>query len=103
LAVTGNIYLASLFSLLVGALYWRGANSWGAVAAIILGAAGPLTFIVFNLIVGKDSPYRIPGEVAGLAAFGLAFAGMIAGSLVGQACGKGSRSLPKPTTEEARP
>ncbi len=103
LAVTGNIYLASLFSLLVGALYWRGANSWGAVAAIILGAAGPLTFIVFNLIVGKDSPYRIPGEVAGLAAFGLAFAGMIFGSLVGQAFGKGSRSLPEPTPEEARP
>ncbi len=90
LAVTGNIYLASLFALLVGALYWRGANSWGAIAAIVLGACGPLTFLVINAIVGKGSPYRIAGEVAGLAAFGLAFAGMIAGSLLGTACGKAS-------------
>jgi Na+/proline symporter len=83
LAVTGNIYLASLFALLIGALYWRGANSWGAVAAIVLGASGPITFLIVNSIVGPDSPYRIPGEVSGLAAFGLAFAGLIVGSLLG--------------------
>lgn len=93
LAVTGNIYLASLFSLLVGALYWRGANSWGAVAAIVLGACGPLTFLVINAFVGKGSPYRIPGEVAGLAAFGLAFAGMIGGSLIATALGKVSTPI----------
>ncbi len=93
LAVTGNIYLASLFSLLVGALYWRSANSWGAVAAIVLGACGPLTFLVINAFVGKGSPYRIPGEVAGLAAFGLAFAGMIGGSLIATALGKVSTPI----------
>lgn len=99
LAVTGNIYLASLFSLLVGALYWRGANSWGATAAIILGACGPLTFLVINAVVGKDSPYRIPGEVAGLAAFGLAFAGLIGGSLLGRAVGKGAPTPAQPIKE----
>jgi Na+/proline symporter len=111
LAVTGNIYLASLFSLLIGALYWRGANSWGAISAIVLGACGPLTFLVINAIVGKDSPYRVPGEVAGLAAFGLAFAGMVVGSLIGQAAGKcvplhAPETAPQETpgtTEETRP
>jgi len=87
LAVTGNIYIASVFTLLVGALYWRGANAWGAVAAIVLGAIGPITFLVVNAIV-KDPAKQIPPEVAGFASFGLAFAGMLFGSLVGQAFGR---------------
>jgi len=92
LSVTGNIYLASLFTLLVGALYWRGANSWGAVAAIVLGAVGPLTFLVVNAIV-KDPDKQISPELAGLAAFILSFAGMIVGSWLGRALGRGRGSL----------
>jgi SSS family solute:Na+ symporter len=88
LVITGNIYLASLFALLVGALYWRGANSWGAMAAIVLGAAGPISFLVVNAIVDEDSAWRISGEVGGLAAFGFALAGLIVGSLVGRATGR---------------
>ncbi len=88
LAVTGNIYLASVFTLLIGALYWRGANSWGAVAAILLGAIGPITFLVVNAMV-KDPARQISPEVAGFSAFGLAFAGMIFGSLLGRAAGAG--------------
>lgn len=88
LAITGNIYLASLFTLLVGALYWRGANSWGAIAAIILGAIGPIAFLVVNA-VEKDPAKQISAEAAGMAAFGLSFAGMIVGSLLGQAFGRG--------------
>src|SRR5207249_5823291 len=38
LAVTGNIYLASVFTLLVAGLYWRRATATGAYAALILGA-----------------------------------------------------------------
>ncbi len=89
LAVTGNIYLASLFTLLVAALYWPKANSWGAISAIILGAIGPITFLVVNAIVPADSPWRIAPEVAGFASFGMAFAGMIFGSLAGSASGRG--------------
>ena len=76
LAVTGNIYLASVFSLLVGGLYWPRANAYGAYAALIMGAIGPITF----LFIGKK--YSIPPEVAGASAFGLAAAGMIVGSLL---------------------
>jgi SSS family solute:Na+ symporter len=88
LSVTGNIYLASLFTLLVGALYWRGANSWGAVAAIVLGAAGPIAFLVVNAVV-KDPAQQIKPELAGLAAFGMSLAGMIGGSWIGRALGQG--------------
>lgn len=75
LAVTGNIYLASVFTLLVAGLYWPRANARGAYCALIMGAIGPITF----LLVGKT--YAIPPEVAGAAAFGLAALGMIFGSL----------------------
>lgn len=76
LAVTGNIYLASVFTLLVAGLYWKRATARGAYAALILGAIGPITF----LLIGKQ--YSIPPEVAGAAAFGLAALGMIGGSLL---------------------
>jgi SSS family solute:Na+ symporter len=76
LAVTGNIYLASVFALLVTGLYWPRANAIGAYAALVLGAVGPLTF----LLLGKK--FAIAPEVAGASSFGLAFLGMIVGSLL---------------------
>lgn len=81
LAVTGNIYVASVFTLLVAGLYWPRANTRGAYAALIMGAIGPLTFLILG------SKYSIAPEVAGAAAFGLAAVGMIVGSL----------SVPRPT------
>src|SRR6266581_1343813 len=55
LAVTGNIYLASVFTLLVAGLYWRRATATGAYAALILGAIGPLTFLIVNQLVPKEN------------------------------------------------
>lgn len=80
LAVTGNIYLASVFTLLVAALYWPRANQYGAFAALVLGAIGPLTFLIVNAKV--DEAHQIAPQVAGASSFGLAFLGMIVGSLV---------------------
>ena len=76
LAVTGNIYLASVFTLLVAGLYWPRANSTGAAAALVLGALGPITF----LLLGKK--FEIAPEIAGASSFGLAAIGMVAGSLL---------------------
>ncbi len=87
LSVTGTIYLASLFTLLVGGLYWKGANSWGAVSAIVLGAIGPLAFVFVNAVVPKES--QISAAAAGWSAFGLSFAGMYFGSLIGSMFGAG--------------
>jgi solute:Na+ symporter, SSS family len=88
LAVTANIYLASIFTLLVGALYWRIANSWGAIASLVLGAIGPITFLVYNGIVTNPKE-QISSESAGFSAFGLALAGMVVGTLLGRAMGRG--------------
>jgi SSS family solute:Na+ symporter len=108
LAVTGNIYLASVFTLLVAALYWRRATTNGAYAALVLGAIGPITFLVVNLVVLKAKqlgahppvapsqvqewllhfsrhfPHAEPirPELAGASSFALAFMGMIAGTFL---------------------
>lgn len=84
LAVTGNIYLASVFTLLVAGLYWPRASATGAGAALVLGALGPLAF----LVLGRT--YSIAPEVAGASSFGLAFAGMVVGSLLRPAPAGGS-------------
>jgi len=78
LAVTGNIYLASVFTLLVAGLYWPRANATGAYAALVLGAIGPLTFLVVNARV--EPAQQIAPEVAGASSFALAFLGMVLGS-----------------------
>ena len=94
LAVTGTIYLASVFTLLVAALYWPRANAVGACAALVLGAIGPITFLVVNANAAElsglltrlplwclDKSNQIAPEIAGAGSFLLAFAGMIFGSL----------------------
>lgn len=86
LAVTGNIYLASVFTLLVAGLYWPRSNAHGAFAALILGAVGPITFLVVNAVASKSGAVGKPvigPELAGASSFALAFAGMFFGSLLG--------------------
>ena len=83
IAITGTIYEAGIFTLLVASLYWSVANRWGAYAALVLGAVGPIVF----LIVNSGGTERIAPEVAGLAGFGLSFAGMFCGSYLGRAMG----------------
>ncbi len=85
LAVTGNIYLASIFTLLVAGLYWPRANSAGAFAALVLGAVGPLTFLLIDLLVKKhvlSDSIKISPQLAGASSFAMAFAGMFFGSLL---------------------
>jgi SSS family solute:Na+ symporter len=88
LAVTGNIYLASVFTLLIAGLYWPRANSAGAYAALILGAIGPLTFLIVNYHFRNSPQHQISPEIAGGSSFALAFLGMIIGSLVSRAPAK---------------
>ena len=48
LGITGTIYLSSMSTLLVACCYWKRANNWGAVAAIVFGALGPVATLVFQ-------------------------------------------------------
>jgi SSS family solute:Na+ symporter len=51
LQTTGTIYLASMSVLLIACCYWKRANNWGAVAAIVVGAALPIIALSLNLFV----------------------------------------------------
>lgn len=49
LQTTGTIYLSSMSILLIACCYWKRANNWGAVSAIIVGAVLPITGLSLNL------------------------------------------------------
>jgi len=51
LQTTGTIYLSSMTVLLIACCYWRRANNWGAVAAIVAGAALPIVALSLDLFV----------------------------------------------------
>ncbi len=51
LQTTGTIYLASMSILLIACCYWRRANNWGAIAAIVVGAVLPVLALSANLFV----------------------------------------------------
>jgi SSS family solute:Na+ symporter len=50
LNVTGTIYLSSISTLLVACCYWKKANNWGATGAIVLGAAMPISYLIFEQV-----------------------------------------------------
>jgi SSS family solute:Na+ symporter len=65
LLLTGSIYLSSMSVLLVACCYWRRANNWGALGAILLGAAVPIAHLAMEKLpataklaasIGKDPP-----------------------------------------------
>jgi SSS family solute:Na+ symporter len=83
LLLSGSVYLSSMSVLLISCCYWKRANNWGAVGAIIGGAGVPMAFLSMEKMttmaalaesIGKDN--------AGIAAFAAAALGMIIGSLV---------------------
>ena len=51
LQTTGTLYLASMTSLLIACCYWKRANNWGAIAAIVVGAALPVLALSLDLFV----------------------------------------------------
>ena len=51
LQTTGTIYLASMSVLLSACCYWKRANNWGALAAIVIGAVLPVLSLSLNLFV----------------------------------------------------
>ncbi len=79
--ITGTIYLSSMSVLLIACCYWKGANSWGAFAAIFLGAIFPLAFLILEqLPATKAFAADIGSYKSGLMAFAAAALGMIVGS-----------------------
>jgi SSS family solute:Na+ symporter len=84
LGVTGTIYLASMTTLLIACCYWKRANDWGATAAIALGAAIPVAYLVLEQLPStREAARSVIGPYwSGLAAYAGAALGMVVGSLL---------------------
>jgi SSS family solute:Na+ symporter len=83
LTVTGTIYLASLSVLLIACCYWKRANSWGAIGAIVAGALFPIAFLVLQQVPATSALATAIGPYyAGIAAYVLAAIAMVIGSLL---------------------
>jgi SSS family solute:Na+ symporter len=83
LAVTGTIYLASISTLLIACCYWPRANSWGAAAAIVVGAAIPVIFLASEQFPATEQIAKTIGpNTAGIAAYVLTGLAMVVGSLL---------------------
>jgi len=83
LMLTGSIYLSSMSVLLIACCYWRRANNWGALGAILLGAAVPILHLTLEKLPATEKLAAAIGkDWTGLAAFAAAAAGMILGSLL---------------------
>ncbi|HEX3252519.1 MAG TPA: sodium:solute symporter family protein [Pyrinomonadaceae bacterium] len=83
LGVTGTIYLASISVLLIACCYWKHANSWGAVASIIVSAVIPVSYLVMEQLPSTAALAKSIGPYySGIATYLLSGIAMVVGSLI---------------------
>jgi SSS family solute:Na+ symporter len=83
LLVTGSIYLSSMSVLLIACCYWRRANSWGAAAAIAVGAIIPiLSLVLEQLPATAEWATAVGRNRFGIAAYAGTAIAMVVGSLL---------------------
>ncbi len=83
LGVTGTIYLSSMTTLVIACCYWKGANSWGAGAAILVGAGVPVAYLVMEQIPATAPLTKQIGPYySGIATYTLVAVAMVVGSLL---------------------
>jgi SSS family solute:Na+ symporter len=87
LGVTGTVYLSSMSVLLIACCYWKRANAAGAAAAIAIGALVPVLYLVLEQVPATSAWVRghVGPYYSGIAAYLLAGAAMVGGSLLGKA------------------
>jgi SSS family solute:Na+ symporter len=87
LAVTGSMYVSGALACVAAGMYWRAANKVGAYAALTLGAAAPVGFLLlekFRDALPASLLFITDVNVAGLLSYCLAALGMVLGSLATQ-------------------
>ena len=82
LTTTGTVYLSSMSVLLIACCYWKRANNWGATAAILVGAAFPVGYLILEKTVGGGSVtlhdvYGLTQDRVKIAAFLLSGSAMV--------------------------
>ncbi len=82
LGVTGTIYLASMTTLLVACCYWKRANDWGAIGAIIVGAFMPVVTLILQKVGPWTQWFTKNATLWNIGAFVFAAVAMVVGSLL---------------------
>ena len=86
--LTGTIYFAGAVGTVVLGLYWKKANRVGAYCALILGAFGPINFLIMSLVPEivpeAIKPFVSNSNLTNLGSLILGGLGMIVGSLLTQ-------------------
>ena len=84
LAITGSIYLSSMSVLMIACCYFKKANSYGATAAIIVGAAMPISQLVMEqcTLTAEFFKNNIGHYAWGIATYVLTVTAMIIGSML---------------------
>ncbi|MCB1088521.1 MAG: sodium:solute symporter family protein, partial [Verrucomicrobiae bacterium] len=83
LLLSGSVYLSSMSVLLIGCCYWKRANSWGAIGAILGGALVPIAFLSMEKMANTAGwAEQFGKDNAGIAAFAAAALGMLVGSFI---------------------
>ena len=80
MAVTGTIYLAGAFTVVVAGLYWKKASRAGATIALFSGLLAVLGIGPWTQ--GDNIPFYLSDKFIGLMTFIIAFLGMVIGSLL---------------------
>ncbi len=82
LQTTGTIYLSSMGVLLIACCYWKDANSWGAIAAIVVGAALPVASLVADRFFDNAAHNGIGEHWVNIGTYAAVVAAMVVGSLL---------------------
>lgn len=81
MTLTAAIYSVSVSTLLIAACYWKKANTWGAYAAIVVGSAIPILFLVLQQIPATAEFAKAIGPYySDISAFVFAWIAMFVGS-----------------------
>ena len=80
MAVTGTIYLAGAFTVIVAGLYWKRASKTGAMIALLAGLLAVLGIGPWTQ--GEAVPWYLTDKFIGVMTFVIAFIGMVVGSLL---------------------
>ena len=80
--VTGTVYLASMSVILIAACYWKEANNWGAIAAIIVGSIIPVGYLILQQLEQTQEmalaigPYKVGSATYVVTAMAMIFGSM---------------------------
>ncbi|MDA0807087.1 MAG: sodium:solute symporter family protein [Planctomycetota bacterium] len=87
MAITGTVYLAGVFPVVIGGLYWRRSSSAGAYIALLAGLTGilgldPCVKFLNSQLVALGTTIAVDSNILMLMTFAISLLGFVAGSLL---------------------